>query len=101
LKTPDGLVILLGCAHAGLANILDHIIGRTGENRIHALIGGTHLGFFSDERLERTIDALRNYDIHMLAVSHCTGQRPAARLAAEFGERFAFAHVGFTLPSDS
>jgi len=101
MKTREGLMLLLGCAHAGLINILDHAIASTGESRIHAIVGGTHLGFSSDDQLHETIRSLKKYEIELLAVSHCTGQRPVARLAAEFGRRFAFAHVGFTLPSES
>jgi len=101
LKTPRGLVILLGCAHAGLINILEHAIAQTGEDRICAILGGTHLGFSPDSQLEGTLQALKGYKIELLATSHCTGQRPVARLAAEFGQRFAFGNVGFVLSSRS
>lgn len=97
LKTSRGLVILLGCAHAGLINILEHAIAQTGEERIHSIIGGTHLGFSAQTQLDHTISALKKYRVELLATSHCTGQRPIARLAAEFGDGFAFAHVGFIL----
>lgn len=97
LKTPDGLVVVLGCAHAGIINILDHAIERTGEDRIYAVLGGTHLGFSGGEQLERTIERLRQYSLRLVATSHCTGQAPIARLAAEFGNRFAFGSVGFVL----
>jgi 7,8-dihydropterin-6-yl-methyl-4-(beta-D-ribofuranosyl)aminobenzene 5'-phosphate synthase len=97
IKTPRGLVLLLGCAHAGLINILDHAMARTGEDRIYAIMGGTHLGFCPDTQCEQTLNVLKNYHVEVLAVSHCTGQRPIARLAAEFGKGFAFGHVGFTL----
>jgi len=97
VKTSRGLVIVLGCAHAGMINILEHFKERTGEERIHAVLGGTHLGFSPRAQLESTIEALRKYRVERLAVSHCTGQKPVARLAAEFGEGFEFAPVGFVL----
>jgi 7,8-dihydropterin-6-yl-methyl-4-(beta-D-ribofuranosyl)aminobenzene 5'-phosphate synthase len=97
LKTPQGLVILLGCAHAGLINILEHAVSQTGDDRVYAILGGTHLGFSAESQLEETIRALKQYNVGLLATSHCTGQRPIARLAAEFGERFAFGNVGFVL----
>jgi len=99
MKTPQGLVLILGCAHAGLINILDHVIARTGEARVHAILGGTHLGFSPEAQLERTIEELNKYELKLIATSHCTGQRPIARLAAEFGQRFAFGHAGFVLSS--
>lgn len=97
LKTPKGLVVILGCAHAGLINILNHAIAKTGVENIYAILGGTHLGFSPDAQLEETIPRLKQYRVEILATSHCTGQRPIARLAAEFGKGFAFGHVGFTL----
>ncbi len=97
LKTSKGLVVVLGCAHAGVVNILNHAIERTGENRIYAILGGTHLGLSPQPQFDPTIQALKEFNIKMLAVSHCTGQGPVARLASEFGDRFAFGRVGFAL----
>lgn len=45
-------------------------------------------------RLERTIEALKNYDLEILGVSHCTGMAAAARLAAEFRDQFVFNNAG-------
>ncbi len=100
LKTSKGLVVILGCAHAGLINILRHAIDKTGEKRIYAVLGGTHLGFSAGSQLDKTIEALHQFEVQKLAVSHCTGQRPIARLAAEFGDGFDFAPVGYTLEVD-
>lgn len=97
IKTSLGLVIVLGCAHAGMVNILNHAIERTGDERIHAVLGGTHLGLSPEPQFDPTMDAVKKFDIRMLAVSHCTGQAPVARLAAEFGDSFAFGRVGFVL----
>lgn len=101
LKTPDGLVIVLGCAHAGLINILDHAIRCTGEERIYAILGGTHLGFSSSLQLDMTIQHLKRYHLQFIATSHCTGQAPIARLAREFGSAFGFGNVGFILAPEA
>ena len=90
LKTSKGLVIVLGCAHAGMVNILNHAIDRTGENHIYAVLGGTHLGLSPEPQFDPTIKALREFDIKMLAVSHCTGQEPVARLACRVWRQFRF-----------
>lgn len=97
LKTSKGLIIILGCAHAGVINIIDHAISETGVDTVHAVLGGTHLGFSPVQQLEETIPALKHHNVNLIATSHCTGQAPIARLAAEFGKAFAFGHVGFTL----
>lgn len=94
ITTAKGLVILLGCAHAGVINILNHLIELTGETRIHALIGGTHLGPASDEQYTRTVNALKKFRIEKMAVSHCTGLARAAQLHRDLSGQFLFASVG-------
>jgi 7,8-dihydropterin-6-yl-methyl-4-(beta-D-ribofuranosyl)aminobenzene 5'-phosphate synthase len=94
IDTADGLFVVLGCSHAGLINILTYIREQTGESRFHTIMGGTHLGPVGDEQVDRTIEALHNFDIQRIGVSHCTGPKVAARMAHEFGERFFFCSVG-------
>lgn len=97
ITTSRGLVVLLGCCHAGLINTLTHIAEKTGRTDISAVIGGTHLGFCSPQQLDQTVAALRNWQISKLAVSHCTGFAAAARLKQEFPTAFQPAQVGYTL----
>lgn len=94
IDTPEGLFVILGCSHAGIVNILQHIIETTGRTRIHTVMGGTHLGPASEEMVSGTIAALHELDIGRIGVSHCTGPKVAARMAKEFGERFFFCNVG-------
>jgi 7,8-dihydropterin-6-yl-methyl-4-(beta-D-ribofuranosyl)aminobenzene 5'-phosphate synthase len=94
IDTPEGLVVVLGCSHAGLINILTYIVKRTGKTRFHTIMGGTHLGPLGEEQVDRTIAALHEFDIGRIGVSHCTGPKVAARMAHEFGERFFFCSVG-------
>jgi 7,8-dihydropterin-6-yl-methyl-4-(beta-D-ribofuranosyl)aminobenzene 5'-phosphate synthase len=97
LETEKGLVIILGCCHAGLVNTIEHIAYMTGRRDIYAVIGGTHLGFCSHEQLSQTITALRTIGIKKLAASHCTGFAASARLSREFPKEFQVAMVGYTL----
>ncbi|MGA7668835.1 MAG: MBL fold metallo-hydrolase [Nitrolancea sp.] len=95
--TPQGLFIVLGCSHAGLINILDYVVEQIGKRRIHTIMGGTHLGPVEQKQVDDTIAALREFDIAHIGVSHCTGQKVAARMASEFGDRFFFCSVGTTV----
>ncbi len=97
IDTPEGLIVILGCAHAGIINILNHIADHLGKRKIHTVLGGTHLDFSSPTQLEETIKALKDFDINTLAVSHCTGQKPATKMAKAFGEKFQFAPVGYQI----
>ena len=72
--------MLLGCAHAGPINTLDHIQRLTNGQPIRAVLGGMHLGSASQERIAWTINELRRFDLHQLAPMHCTGMKATAAL---------------------
>lgn len=97
LDTEKGLVIILGCAHSGMINILNHVIHKSGKEKFYAMIGGTHLDFLTREQLEESIRSLKGMEIEKIAVSHCTGMRAAFRLSQEFGDRFTYGCVGSVL----
>ena len=94
IKTEKGLLVILGCAHAGIINILTYAQQKTGESRIHAVIGGTHLWSVSKEQKEKSLEALTSMGIDRLGVSHCTGFEMSMRLAQLFGEKFFNCNVG-------
>jgi 7,8-dihydropterin-6-yl-methyl-4-(beta-D-ribofuranosyl)aminobenzene 5'-phosphate synthase len=97
INTSKGLVIILGCAHAGIINIINHFIDKTGNREIYAVLGGTHLGFATDEQINNTIEIIEKYNIKKLGASHCTGLKVAAKLYNKLKDRFFFASVGATL----
>lgn len=97
LETDKGLVLLLGCCHAGLVNTVEHVAYMTGRRDIYAIIGGTHLGFCGQEQLGATVDVLKDLGVKKLAVSHCTGFAASLRLARELPKEFQTAMVGYTL----
>lgn len=97
IDTSKGLVIILGCAHAGIINIINHFIEKTNKHEIYAVLGGTHLGFATDEQINKTIEAVDKYDIKKLGASHCTGLEVAAKLYNKLKDRFFFASVGSVL----
>lgn len=94
---PEGLIIILGCSHAGIINILNYAIEKTGRDQIHTIIGGTHLGLVKDEQKERSIEELQKFNIKCLGVSHCTGVSATQCLAQVFGDRLFTCHVGTVL----
>jgi 7,8-dihydropterin-6-yl-methyl-4-(beta-D-ribofuranosyl)aminobenzene 5'-phosphate synthase len=103
IDTEFGLVVILGCAHHGIVNTLQHACKLTGKELIYAAIGGTHLVHASAERLEKTTAALKEMGVQYLGVSHCTGFHSSAYLAREFGDSFFLNNAGtrITLPFSS
>ena len=92
--TTEGLVVLLGCGHAGVVNTLEYIRQLTGGRPIHTILGGLHLLKASSERMETTIGAFRRLDIQRLAPGHCTGLPALAQLWNAFPGRCSSWAVG-------
>jgi 7,8-dihydropterin-6-yl-methyl-4-(beta-D-ribofuranosyl)aminobenzene 5'-phosphate synthase len=97
LDTKRGLILVLGCAHSGMINIINYVIDKTGKEKFYAVLGGTHLDFLAPEQLEESIKMLKKMKIEKIGVCHCTGMRAAFRLQQEFGDRFFYGHVGSSL----
>jgi 7,8-dihydropterin-6-yl-methyl-4-(beta-D-ribofuranosyl)aminobenzene 5'-phosphate synthase len=94
IKTEKGLVLLLGCAHRGIINTINHARKVTGIDKVYAVIGGTHLISAGPEQLDATVAALKEMKIKKLGTSHCTGLIPASILAHEFKGSFFFNSAG-------
>jgi len=87
LRTAAGLVVCVGCCHAGLANTLAHIRRLTDDAKIRAVIGGFHLIDASEERLERTVSVVEGLAPEAVIPCHCTGERAAAAFRERLGRR--------------
>src|SRR4030043_935903 len=97
LDTDKGMVLILGCAHSGMINIINHVIHKMGKEKFYAILGGTHLDFLTPDQLEESIRSLKKMKIDKIGVSHCTGMKAAFRLHQEFGDRFFYGCVGSVL----
>lgn len=93
-EADEGTVVLLGCAHSGVINTLQYVSELTGERPIHAVIGGMHLVDASQERVARTLEELRRWDLKVLAPAHCTGMPATVAMWNAFPEIIAPCHVG-------
>ncbi len=97
LDGEKGLILILGCAHSGMVNIIQHVMEQTGKETFSAVVGGTHLDFLTPEQLEGSITFLKKLKVEKIGVCHCTGMRAACRLQLEFGDRFSYGYVGSVL----
>jgi 7,8-dihydropterin-6-yl-methyl-4-(beta-D-ribofuranosyl)aminobenzene 5'-phosphate synthase len=94
IETREGLVVLLGCAHAGAVNTLEYIAAITGYGRVYAVLGGMHLVGATQERIERTIAALRDFDVQLIGPLHCTGLEATAAMMQAFPQQFVRVSAG-------
>jgi 7,8-dihydropterin-6-yl-methyl-4-(beta-D-ribofuranosyl)aminobenzene 5'-phosphate synthase len=90
-----GLVILSGCAHAGIINTINYSKRITGIDKIYAVIGGFHLaGKKMEGRMERTVKELERINPNLIAPSHCTGWRAKCAIAQRMENAFVWNSVG-------
>ena len=95
IKTDLGLVIVLGCAHRGIINTIHHAQALTGMEKVHMVVGGTHLIKASDYQMESTVRELKKMAVDRVGVSHCTGLESSLKLAAGLGmDVFFFNNAG-------
>jgi 7,8-dihydropterin-6-yl-methyl-4-(beta-D-ribofuranosyl)aminobenzene 5'-phosphate synthase len=67
------LTVIVGCAHSGIINTIEHAKAVTGVSRVHAIIGGMHLKDASEVVKQQTLRYFVEQDIEMLRGCHCTG----------------------------
>jgi 7,8-dihydropterin-6-yl-methyl-4-(beta-D-ribofuranosyl)aminobenzene 5'-phosphate synthase len=94
LSTKKGLVVLLGCSHAGTINTLRYVQSKLKDESVYAVIGGTHWGFMDEKNFASSIELLKEMDISVIGVSHCTGIPVAHKIMSEFGDGAFYASVG-------
>lgn len=98
IKLKDkGLVVISGCAHAGIINTVEHAKKITGTDTVHAVMGGFHLtGQVFDPVIRPTIDELKRIDPDYVVPMHCTGWKAINQFAKEMPEQFLLNTVGTT-----
>ncbi|HST64340.1 MAG TPA: MBL fold metallo-hydrolase [Mycobacteriales bacterium] len=90
-----GLLVLTGCGHAGVVNIVRHAQRLTGVGRLHALVGGLHLsGRAYAPVIDPTVAALRDAAPELLVAGHCTGWRAQSALAGALPDAWVQSSTG-------
>jgi len=82
--TPRGLIVILGCSHAGVVNTLDYIMKLSGNKHIDSVVGGMHLLNASEDRIERTVKFLHECNVQNIGPCHCTGENAARQINNAF-----------------
>ena len=81
-----GAVVLTACSHAGVVNVLTHARSCFPDVPLHAVVGGLHLAGTNEKIIPDTVEALRQFDLRIIAAGHCTGWRAMTALANAFGD---------------
>jgi len=93
-----GLLVITGCGHAGVVNIVRYARALTGIEHVHAVVGGLHLtGALFEPVVSRTVEALGALAPDLVVPAHCTGWRAMHELANRLPEAFVPNNVGTRL----
>jgi 7,8-dihydropterin-6-yl-methyl-4-(beta-D-ribofuranosyl)aminobenzene 5'-phosphate synthase len=93
IRTPDGLVLVVGCSHPGVEHIVQEAAAI--NPHINILFGGLHQIQAPDPEVERIATVLHNqYRLERVAPGHCTGEPEFAALKKTFGDHYMYAGVG-------
>lgn len=96
-RLAEGLVVVSGCAHAGIVNTIRRLQEVSGCERLWAVVGGFHLAGAAPEALEATLEELGRLGPEVICPLHCTGPEATRRLREAFPRAFRLGAVGTTL----
>jgi 7,8-dihydropterin-6-yl-methyl-4-(beta-D-ribofuranosyl)aminobenzene 5'-phosphate synthase len=95
IETQKGLIVVTGCAHAGIVNSVKEAIRLTGVDKVCAIVGGFHLvGRQNEQRIKKTIIDLKMFSPDMIVPCHCSGAIAQHMIANAFPEAYVTCSVG-------
>lgn len=95
IKLKKGLVVISGCAHAGIINTVNYAKQITGINKIHTIIGGFHLsGKQGENKIAKTVEQIKLINPEIIIPLHCTGWKAKFAIATAMPNKFIWNSVG-------
>lgn len=92
-----GLLVLTGCAHAGIVNTIQHALDSVKPRKLYGFIGGTHLVGCKENRLKETMKRFEDFDMRLISPAHCTGFKATSALSQAFPRSFVLNYAGRTI----
>jgi 7,8-dihydropterin-6-yl-methyl-4-(beta-D-ribofuranosyl)aminobenzene 5'-phosphate synthase len=93
VKTDEGLVIITGCAHPGVVNVVQKA-REIVDDKVYLLLGGFHLGGASASKIGPIIDSFERLGVERVAPCHCSGDSARRLLQEHYGEGYIECGVG-------
>lgn len=94
IRREEGLCVFAGCAHAGIINCLNYVQSSFPGEHIYSLVAGMHLKGCSSQRLDSTIQSLREAELDVIVPLHCTGLTAIAAVQAAMPDVCVLAETG-------
>lgn len=99
IDTPQGLVLIIGCAHPGIVSILKRA-KEILNKEIYLVLGGFHLLQHTDEQIKTIIDSFKSMGVRYCGGTHCTGDKAMAAFREAYGDHFVELGAGRTITLD-
>jgi 7,8-dihydropterin-6-yl-methyl-4-(beta-D-ribofuranosyl)aminobenzene 5'-phosphate synthase len=94
LKTTEGLVIITGCAHPGIVNMVRKAREISGQDTVYLLAGGFHLSGKQPSKIKSIAQELRLLSVQKVAPCHCSGDDTRRIFKEKFGLDYVEGGVG-------
>ena len=96
LRTPNGLVLLVGCSHPGIETIVE--ASNRVADHVYLILGGLHLVVTPDAEIDRVVTGLHDrWHVDRIAPGHCTGEPAFAAVQRVFGTQYVYAGLGSSI----
>jgi 7,8-dihydropterin-6-yl-methyl-4-(beta-D-ribofuranosyl)aminobenzene 5'-phosphate synthase len=89
-----GLVVISSCGHAGIVNTVRSAMAAANVDKVHAVLGGFHLGVAPVEYLQHTLRELEAINPDVILPMHCTGEPFIAMLRERMPDKVVYSNVG-------
>jgi len=96
VNTSKGAVVLVGCSHPGVVEIVKQAKKITNKE-IHIVLGGFHMARFPEDKVRQVISELKNLGVQKIAPSHCSGKKTRKFMQEAFGDNYVEVGVGSKL----
>jgi 7,8-dihydropterin-6-yl-methyl-4-(beta-D-ribofuranosyl)aminobenzene 5'-phosphate synthase len=93
-NTKNGLVVIFGCAHAGVINTLDYVTKISGIRNVNTIMGGFHLIGSGKAKISKVMDNLERFGIQSISPGHCTGSEAALEFRKQYPRRCFMCSAG-------
>jgi 7,8-dihydropterin-6-yl-methyl-4-(beta-D-ribofuranosyl)aminobenzene 5'-phosphate synthase len=98
LDTARGPIVVVGCSHPGIENILSNVTQQTHRAEVYEVIGGMHLLLSTPAQVDHVVSELVDrYLVQRVAPGHCSGEHVFAVLEKRFGKEYFYAGIGEVL----
>jgi 7,8-dihydropterin-6-yl-methyl-4-(beta-D-ribofuranosyl)aminobenzene 5'-phosphate synthase len=96
VQSPLGLVVITGCAHPGVVDMVERAKEITGES-VHLVVGGFHMSGMSQTQIQKVIQALQRLGVERIAPCHCSGNLTRRLFHEAYGDDFYPAGAGWSI----